>query len=266
MTTTTNPPDFSGGPSPRGSILGNAVRRVEDPKILRGEAVYFDDLSPTGLAHLVFVRSTIAHARVTNIDTREAETMPGVVAVYTHENIGLEPNVSFAMLPDSFARPPLANGTVRFVGDMVAAVVAETRAQAVDAAEMVIVDYDPLPVVVDPEAALADGAPILFPNLATNVAIEFNFADADPELMAEAEVVISGRFVNQRVAPVPMEPNGIVVEFDKEKNLSLTVPTQAPFGVRDPVAKAFGLDPEKVRVRAPAVGGGFGAKSGCYVE
>ena len=130
MTTTTNPPDFSGGPSPRGSILGNAVRRFEDPKILRGEAVYFDDLSPTGLAHLVFVRSTIAHARVTNIDTREAETMPGVVAVYTHENIGLEPNVSFAMLPDSFARPPLANGTVRFVGDMVAAVVAETRAQA----------------------------------------------------------------------------------------------------------------------------------------
>lgn len=266
MTTTTNPPDSSGSPGPRGSILGNAVRRFEDPKILRGEAVYFDDLSPTGLAHLVFVRSTIAHARVTNIDTREAETMPGVVAVYTHENIGLEPNVSFAMLPAGFARPPLANGTVRFVGDMVAAVVAETRAQAVDAAEMVIVDYDPLPVVVDPEAALADGAPILFPDLATNVAIEFNFAEADPELMAEAEVVVSGRFVNQRVAPVPMEPNGIVVEFDKEKNLSLTVPTQAPFGVRDPVAKEFGLDPEKVRVRALAVGGGFGAKSGCYVE
>lgn len=266
MTTITNPPAGAPSPEPRGSILGNAVRRFEDPKILRGEAIYFDDLNPTGLLHLVFVRSTIAHATVTNIDTSEAAAMPGVIAVYTHADIGLKPYLTFAMLPAGFSRPPLADGTVRFVGDMVAAVLAETRAQAVDAAEMVIVDYDPLPTVVDPEAALADGAPILFPELGTNVAIEFNFAEPDPELMAEAEVVVSGRFVNQRVAPVPMEPNGIVVEFDEAGDLSLVVPTQAPFGVRDPIAEEFGLEPEKVRVRALAVGGGFGAKSGCYVE
>src|SRR5574341_316248 len=132
-----------------GSILGNPVPRVEDPRILHGEARYFDDLSPDGCAHIVFVRSTIAHARVTGIDTTEAEGMPGVVAVATHDSLHVEaperteaksaldlaPVQGFVMLPPTFSRPPLADGVVRFVGDIVAAVVAETRGQAVDAAE-----------------------------------------------------------------------------------------------------------------------------------
>src|SRR5574341_888197 len=118
-----------------GSILGNPVPRVEDPRILHGEARYFDDLSPDGCAHIVFVRSTIAHARVTGIDTTEAEGMPGVVAVATHDSLELAPVQGFVMLPPTFSRPPLADGVVRFVGDIVAAVVAETRGQAVDAAE-----------------------------------------------------------------------------------------------------------------------------------
>ncbi len=252
-------------PQAGGSILGNPVQRLEDPRILRGEATYFDDLAPAGTAHIVFVRSTIAHARVTGVDSSEAEAMPGVLAVHTHETLGLAPVQGFIMLPPAFNRPPLADGVVRFVGDAVAVVVAETRAQAVDAAEMVIVDYDPLPVVVDPEAALEDGATVLFPDHGSNLAIEFDFGD-DPEILDGADVVVSGRFVNQRVAAVPMEANGILVEPGADDTLVLTVPTQSPFGVRDPLCEALGLDPDKVRVVAPAVGGGFGAKNGLYVE
>ena len=133
-----------------GSILGNPVIRLEDPRILRGEAPYVDDLKITGLAHVVFVRSTIAHARIESIDTSEAVAMPGVVAVYTAADLDLPDVQGFIMLPPVFNRPALARDKVRFVGDIVAAVVAETRAQAVDAAEAVIVDYDPLPAVGDP--------------------------------------------------------------------------------------------------------------------
>ncbi|HEY8216098.1 MAG TPA: xanthine dehydrogenase family protein molybdopterin-binding subunit [Acidimicrobiia bacterium] len=282
MTATTTP----GGAG--GSILGHPVLRVEDPRILHGEARYFDDLSPEGCTHIVFVRSTMAHARITGVDASDAEAMPGVLAVATKDSLhveaperpewkdnlwspqvaellALEPVQGFVMLPPVFNRPPLADGVVRFVGDIVAAVVAETRAQAVDAAEMVIVEYDPLPTVVDPESALADDAPILFPDHGSNVAIEFNFGE-DPELMADAEVVVHGRFVNQRLAAVPMEPNGILVEPRPEGRLEVTVPTQAPFGVRDGLAAALGLDPDAVHVVAPAVGGGFGAKTSAYCE
>jgi carbon-monoxide dehydrogenase large subunit len=255
-------------PTTSGSILGNPVQRVEDPRILSGEARYFDDLDPARTAHVVFVRSTMAHASVTGIDTSEAEAMPGVLAVHTKSSLELAPVQGFVMMPPVFSRPPLADGVVRFVGDIVTAVVAETRAQAVDAAEMVIVDYDPLPAVVDAEAALEEGAPVLFPdNESGNQAIEFNFGE-DPELLAGADVVVKGRFENQRLAAVPMEPNGILVEPADDGILTITVPTQAPFGVRDGIANALAIEePEsKIRVIAPQVGGGFGAKTGAYCE
>jgi aerobic carbon-monoxide dehydrogenase large subunit len=248
-----------------GSILGNPVKRTEDPRILRGEAGYFDDLEVDGLLHVAFVRSTMAHARIESVDTSEAASMPGVVAVYTADNLDLEPGQGFAMVPAGLSRPPLARDVVRFVGDIVAVVVAETRAQAADAAEMVIVDYDPLPTVIDPEAALADDAPLVFPEHGSNLAIEFNFGD-DPAILDDADVVVEGRFLNQRLAPVPMEPNGILVELDGDDGLTLHVPTQNPHGVRDPLAGVVGLDEERVRVVATAVGGGFGAKAGMYPE
>ncbi|HEV2309659.1 MAG TPA: molybdopterin cofactor-binding domain-containing protein, partial [Acidimicrobiia bacterium] len=226
-----------------GSILGNPVARVEDPRILRGEAKYFDDFAPAGTAHLAFVRSTIAHARVTSIETGDAEAMPGVIAVHTSQTLKLDPVQGFVMLPPVFSRPALADGTVRFVGDVVAVVVAETRAQAVDAAELVVVDYEPLPTVLDAEAALEDGAPLLFPDHGSNLAIEFNFGD-DPTVLDGADVVVQGRFVNQRVAPLPMEPNGILVEPHEDGSVFVTVPTQSPFGVRDPLAGALGLEPD----------------------
>jgi carbon-monoxide dehydrogenase large subunit len=169
------------------------------------------------------------------------------------------------MCPPVFNRPVIATERVRFVGDVVAAVVAETRARAVDAAEQVIVDYEPLDAVTDPEVALADGAPLLFPDHGSNLAIEFDFGQ-DPTLMDGAAVVVSGRFENQRLAAVPMEPNGIIAMSDGEGGLLCYVPTQAPHGLKGPLAVAAGLGEDQVRVVAPSVGGGFGAKAGMYVE
>ncbi len=248
-----------------GSILGHAVLRREDPAILEGGAKYFDDLAVDGMLHVVFVRSTIAHAELLSVDTSEAASMPGVVAVYSGEDLDLEPVQGFAMCPPIFNRPVFAKDRVRFVGDVVAAVVAETRAQAVDAAEQVIADYEPLPAVVDPEAALADGAPLLFPEHGSNLAIEFDFG-TDPTVLDGAELVVKGKFVNQRLAAVPMESNGIIAQSDGDGGLLCHVPTQAPHGVKEPIARAAGLSEEQVRVVAPAVGGGFGAKAGMYVE
>jgi len=248
-----------------GSILGNPVRRVEDPRLLRGEADFVEDLTPLGTAHLVFVRSSMAHARLTTVYTAAAATMPGVVLVATHDTLGLPTLQGFVMLPPAFNRPPLADGVVRFVGDIIAVVVAETRAAAIDAAEAVIVDYEPLPVVVDPEAALAADAPLLFPEHGSNLAIEMAFGE-DATIFDGSDVVVKARFVNQRLAAVPMESNGVLVEPGPDDKLTVTVPTQGPFGVRDPLAAALGLELAQVRVMAPAVGGGFGAKSGAYCE
>ena len=248
-----------------GSILGNAVRRKEDPGVLRGETQYFDDLAFETMAHVVFVRSTFAHARLGAVDTSEAVTMPGVVGVYTADNLELPDQQGFAMLPPVFNRPPLARGTVRFVGDVIAAVVAETRAQAVDAAEMVIVDYDPLPVVIDPEAALSEDATVVFPEHGSNLAFEMNFG-ADPTVFEGADVVVSEVFYNQRLAGVPMEGNGTVAVPGPDGTLTAWVPTQAPNGLQAPMAEALGLDTAAVRIVAPAVGGGFGPKAGAYVE
>jgi carbon-monoxide dehydrogenase large subunit len=247
-----------------GSILGNAVRRKEDPGVLRGETQYFDDLRFDGMAHVVFVRSLFAHARLGSIDTSAALEMPGVVGVYTADDLNLPDQQGFAMLPPVFNRPPLARGTVRFVGDVVAAVVAETRAQAVDAAELVIVDYDPLPAVVDAEAAIADGATVVFPEHGSNLAFELNFG-TDPTVFDGADVVVQQTFYNQRVAGVPMEGNGIVA-VPGTPTLTAWVPTQGPNGLQEPLAAALGLDAAAVRIVAPAVGGGFGPKAGLYVE
>ncbi len=250
-----------------GSILGNAVPRREDPGILRGLTRYFDDLRLPGMLHLAFVRSTIAHARITEVDTSATRTMPGVVGAYAASDLGMPPVQGFVMLPPTFNRAPVASEVVRFVGDIVAVVVAETRAQAVDGAEAVVVEYDPLPTVVDPEAALGEDAPILFPDHGSNVAIEFNFGE-DPNLLDDADVVVSGRFVNQRLAAVPMEPNGVVVDPRPADGFELTVyaPTQGPHGLRDPIAANLQMDPDRLRLVAPAVGGGFGAKMGLYIE
>ncbi|HTD51113.1 MAG TPA: molybdopterin cofactor-binding domain-containing protein, partial [Acidimicrobiia bacterium] len=249
-----------------GSILGNPVRRREDPGILGGTTEYFDDLQIAGLLHVAFVRSTIAHATIDAVDTGEAVTMPGVAAVYTADNLDLADHHGFMMLPPTMNRPPLARGRVRYVGDIVAMVVADTKAHAVDAAETVIVEYDPLPAVVDPEAALEPDAFVVFEAQGTNVANAMGTGPVEGVLDG-ADVVVSARIVNQRVAPVPMEPAGIVVvPGEPAGGLTFYAATQGPHSVRDELAPKLGLDPSVVRGANAAVGGGFGAKAGFIVE
>ena len=259
-------PRFDPTVLPGGSILGHSVRRVEDPRFLTGAARYTEDLPVGGALHAVFVRAAMAHARITGIDTAGAASMPGVAGVFTAADLNLEPIEAEGDAPEAFARPVLARDVVRFVGEPIAVVVAGTRAEAVDAAEAVLVDYDSLPVVVDPVAAMGDGGPVLFPEHGSNLAVEHEFP-RDPEALDGADVVVAGRFVNNRVAPVPMEPNGILALPDAETGgLTAWVPCQAPFWVRRDLAKKLGLEEDAVHVIAPAVGGGFGAKVGTYPE
>ncbi len=251
-----------------GSILGNPVQRLEDPALLTGSAKYVDDLAIDGAAHVMFVRSPVAHGTVRSVDVAEAEAMPGVVGVYHAGNdLGLGPFQGFPMIADSFNRPVFAGETVRFVGDIVAAVVAETRAQAVDAVEAVVVEIDTLPPVIDSADAVADGAPMLFPAAGSNVCFATSFGeDTDP--LEGAEVVAEVDMVSQRLAGVPMETNGCLMVPTDPAGGSLTawVSHQAPHSLQPALAGAIGLDPSAVRVVCPWVGGGFGPKAAAYVE
>ena len=211
--------------------------RVEDGPLLRGEGHYLDDLlalsERDGGLRAVFVRSPYPHARIKHVDF-------GGAAGFAADDLSLSPIRGHQRLAPRFDRPPLARDVARFVGDPVAVVVAATRAEAVDAAEAVVVDYEPLPLV------------------SGEVAFELRTAD-DDHILDGAEIVIRGRFVNQRVASSPMEPDGAYAEPDGEGVL-LWASTQRVHAVRDAVAASLGIDPSLVRVRAPQVGGGFGGK------
>src|SRR6266542_2551055 len=222
--------------------LGDSVRRVEDPPMVTGSAQYTDDLAIPGALHAVFVRSVVAHACITGLDTGEAAGMPGVVAVLTAADLDLPP-MPPGMGPADFARPALAREVVRFLGEAVAVVVAATREQALDAAEAVAVEYEPLPVVTDPVAAVEPDAPLLFPDHGSNVAVEAPWK-GDPTKIDEAVVA-------------PDEQTG---------GITLWTPTQAPFFTQAAVCGVLGIEPAKLRVVAPAVGGAFGARIATYPE
>jgi carbon-monoxide dehydrogenase large subunit len=251
-----------------GSILGHPVLRTEDPGLLRGEALFVDDLPCEGAMWAAFVRSPFAHARVHGVDPSEATAMPGVAGVFTAHDLDVDTEASAGETEGGteedeaeeayFARPLLAHDVVRFAGEPVAVVLAASREQAADAAEAVLVDYEPLPSVTDPDAALAPGAPLLFPEHGSNVATERT--GGDPAALEGSEVVVRRRFVNQRVAPVPMEPNGALVAPAAE-GLLAWLPVQIPFTAREELASATGLPEDAIRVVVPAVGGGFGAKA-----
>ncbi|HEV2368456.1 MAG TPA: xanthine dehydrogenase family protein molybdopterin-binding subunit, partial [Acidimicrobiales bacterium] len=251
-----------------GSILGNAVRRVEDPELLLGRSRYVDDLPIEGALRLAFVRSPFAHARVRSISTTAAAGLPGVVAVLTADDLGLAPHHPFFPTNPAAARPPLAVDKVRFVGDMVAVVAAESLSAAQDAVDAVEVDYEPLDAVVDPEAALAPGAPLQFETVESNLAASHKGKRrADP--MAEADVVVRGRFVNQRVAVLPLEGNAIAAvpgASGDDYDLTVYVSTQMPHSFAGLAAGIVGVDRDRIRVVAPHVGGGFGGKAGVAPE
>ncbi|HEX4982551.1 MAG TPA: xanthine dehydrogenase family protein molybdopterin-binding subunit, partial [Ilumatobacteraceae bacterium] len=195
-----------------GSILGHAVLRREDPSLLTGADKYYDDMAVDGLAHVYFVRSSFAHGTLNSVDLTDALAMPGVIAAHSADTLEMKPFISFPLMPPATARPPLAKGKVRLVGDIVAVIVAETLAQATDAGEVVGVDVDPLPAVVDPEAAIADGAPLLFDEHGSNVVFEtgIGLGEDDGDPLDGAAHVSECRTVSQRLAGVPMETNGCV--------------------------------------------------------
>ncbi|MHB1929565.1 MAG: xanthine dehydrogenase family protein molybdopterin-binding subunit [Acidimicrobiales bacterium] len=247
-----------------GSLLGNRVPRVEDPQLLTQGGTYVADVAVPGLLHLAFVRSPFAHARVVSVEVSEAAARPGVAAVWTADDLDLPDVHGFMVLNPAAGRPPLARGRVRFVGDGVAAVIADTAAHAEDATEAVVVDYDPLPAVVDPEAALAGGAPLQFAGIEGNLAAGARDPEG-PDPLDGADRVVRLRLHNQRVAVVPMETNAITAVPDGD-GLTVWVSTQMPHGFHRQLCEVLGLDPERVRVIAPHVGGAFGAKAGLGAE
>ncbi len=239
---------------------GSAVRRNEDVPLLTGTARYLPDLRFDQL-HAAFVRSSVASARITGVVADAALAAPGVVAVATAADLHLRPIRAHlsGMLPSIFDRPPLADGVVRMVGEAIAVVIAESSSAAVDAAELVEVAYEAFPVIVDPEAALAEGSFVLFPGHGSNQAHEMSVG-SDADALAGAEIIVRGRFVNQRVSAAPMETNGALALPGEDGSIVVWASTQRVHQLRDELAMVLGLDPAEVRVVTPQVGGGFGAK------
>ena len=202
---------------------------------------------------------------ITNIDMAAAKEAPGVVAVWTAEDLDVAPFQSMVTVHDDFARPPLATDRVRYVGEAIVAVLADTVTHAKDAADMVIVDYDPLPAAVTAEAALADDAPILFEAHGDNVALTTT-DPVDDDLFGDADVIVRGRYVNQRIAVAPMEPHAAATTIDIDGRLLVYGSTQMPHLLHRLMATALGMDPKEIRVVTPLVGGGFGGKAGMYPE
>jgi aerobic carbon-monoxide dehydrogenase large subunit len=250
------------------SILGNRVMRREDPTFLTDGGTYVDDMFHEGAAYVTYVRSTVAHGRIVSVDVSEAQGLPGVVAVLTGADVDLAPiPPPMPMFDAAMVRPWLATDKVRFVGEPVAAIVSETRAQGADAAEVVVVEYDPLPVVIDLESA-EQGSP-LFEEAGTNVAFDMSammgFAPAD-DFFDGCDAVVRQRIVNQRVAPCPMEVRAAAASWGPDGRLTQWASTQAPNSLKSQLAGALGLEESQVRVIAPDVGGGFGAKAAMYPE
>jgi carbon-monoxide dehydrogenase large subunit len=282
--------DTTGVPLPAGSILGTRVLRTEDPGFLTTGAVYTDDLVDERLAgavHVTFVRSPVAHARIESVDVSGAMEMPGVVAVLTAEDLGgPDQRPMMPMYPASMMQPLLARDVVRYVGEPVAVVLTEERYQGEDAAELVAVDYDPLPVVVDPRDALADEV-LLFPEAGTNLcfsnpgtaaeaaggedlAAAEDATDDGPaaatDAFADCEVVVSQEMLNQRVAVAPLEVRAAAAAWDDDGRLTIWLPNQGAQGSKRSVRGMLRLPAEDVRVITPDVGGAFGGKFGADVE
>lgn len=266
-------------PNPTRFGSGQAVRRLEDESLLAGAGRYTDDVTLAEQAHLVFLRSPYPHARIVSVDTSAAAAMPGVLRVITGADLaeaGVKPMPGAAGFKradgSDSASPPrrvLAHERTRFVGEPVAAVIADTVQQARDAAEAVMVDYEELPMVVDLPGATADGAPLLCEEATGNIAAEMRHGSSDAATAAfkRAAHVVALDVNNQRVVALTIEPRAVLATHDsKTDRLTIRMSTQMPSGVRDSVCAAIGLAKEKVRVVVGDVGGGFGMKTGAYPE
>ncbi|MBI2494891.1 MAG: xanthine dehydrogenase family protein molybdopterin-binding subunit [Candidatus Rokubacteria bacterium] len=261
--------------------FGAAVKRREDPRFLRGEGRFVDDVTLPGMLHAAFLRSPHAHARIRRIDTRGASALTGVVAVFTFADLerwmkplplfgAVPPGLGAAIAFDVRQAPQFAlcRDRARYVGEVVAMVVAGSRALAEDAVERLAVEWEPLPPVVDMRRAAEAGAPLIHPEWGTNVAVGFTHAIGDPDAaFARAGVVLSETFHIQRYAGMPIECRGVVAAWDRrDGTLTTWNSTQVSHFVQQGLTAALGLPPHKIRVIAPDLGGGFGTKASGYAE
>jgi carbon-monoxide dehydrogenase large subunit len=248
-----------------GSILGAAVRRAEDPRFLLGEGRYLPNRAVDGALSMVPVRAGIAHGRLLGVDVSLASGMPGVVGVFTAADLDLPVAAPGARgVPPTFGRPPVAVDMVRFAGEIVAVVVADSERHATDAAAMVFPDIEPSPAAVDVMSALEPGAPVLHEAAGTNVALAAG-SDADPDLFAGADVVVRTRIVNQRLAAVPLETNSALA-VPTDEGMDLWVGSQNVFAHRNGISRAVGVDRDRIHAMVADMGGGFGAKFYVYPE
>jgi carbon-monoxide dehydrogenase large subunit len=260
MTEAPKPPKF----------IGEPIKRREDPRLLQGLGRYVDDLAPPGCLHVGIVRSTHAHARLKSVNASAALALPGVVAVFTGEDTKDVGPVPVAALTEDTKvphHPILTRGTVRYVGEPIAAVVADGRYTARDGADRVSVDYDPLPAVVDPEKALEPGAAKVHEEFDDNLAFTWGLGEDVGAELEKADRVIRQRMVHDRVIPCPMETRGALAEYDRgRETLTLRSSTQIPHILKTQVALQMGIPEHLVRVITPEVGGGFGCKLNVYRE
>ena len=254
------------------SILGTRVMRTEDPRFLTTGGVYTEDLTDErldGVCHLFFVRSPVAHARIGRVDVSAALAAPGVVAAFTGADLADLPSIEPMMaglLNAKMTSRPLATDRVRFVGDPVAVVVTEDPYQGEDAVDLVDVDYDLLPAVVDFDDSLSNEV-IVFDAAGTNIVAKFgNAGSLKPDLFDGCEVVAGHTFVNQRVAPAPMESRAGAAVWGEDGRLTSWIPNQGAQSTREGLAKMLGVEANQVRVITPDVGGAFGAKFGADPE
>ena len=250
-------------------MFGASVRRVEDPRLIRGAGCYVDDAQPAGCLHAAFLRSYVAHGILRRIDLDAARRAPGVVAAWSAPDlVDIEP-LEIEEAVDGMPRPErrvLATDRVRHAGEAVAMLIAESLAEARDALELIELDIDPLPVVRDVEGALEGDAPTLYPEFGSNVAFrQQSRRGAVKRAFDHAEVIIKERLVNQRVIPAALEPRGALGWMENGR-LVLRVSSQSAYGVRETIAACLGLDEDGVRVIVEDVGGGFGSKGGCLGE
>ena len=255
------------------TLIGQPLTRREDPPLLRGQGRYVDDSEPDGTLHAFFVRSPLAHARITGIDVAEAREAPGVRAVLTGADLaarGVGPLPGGEGLPPGAVNPEhpvLATDKALWAGQPVAVVIAGTKEQAADAAELVAVDYDDLPAVTSPLEAARAGAPLLHEPAGTNVAFRRRLTFGDAAAAFEgAAYVVSQRMTSQRIAPVAMEPRGVLAYPAADGRLEIQLSTQRPHGSRSLLAAILGIPVEEMHVRAGDVGGAFGAKGALYPD
>jgi carbon-monoxide dehydrogenase large subunit len=261
--------------------FGAAVKRREDPRFLRGEARYVDDVVLPGMLHAAFVRSPHAHARIASLRTEGARAMPGVAAVFTFADLErwMKPLPLFGAVPPGLAAAihfdvrqafqyALCRDRARYVGEIAAMVVAESRAVAEDAAERIDLQWEPLPAVTDMVRGVAPGAPIIHEDWGTNVGLAFTHAFGDVDgAFAGADAVVSETFRIQRYVGMPIEPRGVVAQWDRrDGTLTTWNSTQVCHFVQQGLVPALGLPPHKIRVVAPDLGGGFGTKASGYAE